>query len=482
MTERRTIRVSELYPDEYREFWNTRQFYVACKGSKGSCKSKTAALWHILMMMKYPQANTLVVRNVFGTIKDSCYTDLLWATDQLGVSELWKATVNPLQLTYIPTGQVILFRGMDDALKIASISVRHGYLCWVWWEEFSEISNEAEFDKVMMSIRGKLPPESHLWKRCTMTFNPWSEHHFAKKRFFDTKRDNTLAMTTTFRCNRWLGEDDLSRYYEMYESNPRMAAIVCDGDWGIAEGLVYENWAEERFDIGRVIKDHPNLKLSYGLDFGFAHDPAAFVAIAIDTDSNTLWIYDELYEVGLDNSPLAKRICERGYGKKTIIADCAEPKSIFQLKKGFKEQMIDDATGEPMYTTVEALDENGEPVNVREPVYVTYQLPNIEPAFKGSDSIRNGIRMLQSFKMIVHPNCSNTIMELNNYAWAQDRDGNYLDKPINTFNHICDATRYAASILLSSGKGYVAETTAEPIMMADGGSKTKCRRVFSTND
>jgi phage terminase large subunit len=427
------IRLSELIPPEYYEFWNTKQFYVVCKGSKGSCKSTTAALWHIYMMMRNPQANTLVIRNVYGTISDSCYKDLLWAIDRLGVSQLWKATVNPLKLVFIPTKQEILFKGMDDALKIAGIKSTKGKLCWIWWEEFSEVTSEADFDRVMMSIRGILPPG--LWKRCTITFNPWSEHHFAKKRFFDTPRDNTLAMTTTFRCNRWLGPEDIARYYEMYDTSPRMAAIVCDGDWGVAEGLVYENWTVDRFDIDKVIRDHPKIKQTFGLDFGFAHDPAAFVAVAVDTDSNTLWIYDEIYEVGLDNAPLAKRICEMGYGKKTIIADCAEPKSIYQLKRGFKEPLIDEETGEAMYMEVEKTDANGETITVREPLYATYQLPNIQAAFKGADSLKNGIRNIQSFKMIVHPDCSNVIMELNNYIWAKDKDGNCLDKPIDEYNH-----------------------------------------------
>lgn len=427
------IRLSELIPPEYYEFWNTKQFYVVCKGSKGSCKSTTAALWHIYMMMRNPQANTLVIRNVYGTISDSCYKDLLWAIDRLGVSQLWKATVNPLKLVFIPTKQEILFKGMDDALKIAGIKSTKGKLCWIWWEEFSEVTSEADFDRVMMSIRGILPPG--LWKRCTITFNPWSEHHFAKKRFFDTPRDNTLAMTTTFRCNRWLGPEDIARYYEMYDTSPRMAAIVCDGEWGVAEGLVYENWTVDRFDIDKVIRDHPKIKQTFGLDFGFAHDPAAFVAVAVDTDSNTLWIYDEIYEVGLDNAPLAKRICEMGYGKKTIIADCAEPKSIYQLKRGFKEPLIDEETGEAMYMEVEKTDANGETITVREPLYATYQLPNIQAAFKGADSLKNGIRNIQSFKMIVHPNCSNMIMELNNYIWAKDKDGSCLDKPVDEYNH-----------------------------------------------
>ena len=143
----------------------------------------------IYRMMSYPAANALVVRRVYSTLKDSCFTDLLWAIDRLGVTKYWKATTNPLKLEYTPTGQVILFRGMDDPLKITSIAVRHGYLCWVWIEEAYQITDESDFDKLMMSIRGKIPQSSGLFKQVTLTFNPWREN-WIKTRFFDNPDDS----------------------------------------------------------------------------------------------------------------------------------------------------------------------------------------------------------------------------------------------------------------------------------------------------
>ena len=101
----------------YGAFWRSKHRYRAVKGSRGSKKSKTEALNIVYNTMKHPQANTLVVRRNFRTLKDSCYSDLLWAAERLGVAHLWKGTTNPLELTYIPTGQKILFRGLDDGLK-----------------------------------------------------------------------------------------------------------------------------------------------------------------------------------------------------------------------------------------------------------------------------------------------------------------------------------------------------------------------------
>ena len=174
----------------YAEFWNSRKRYVVCKGSRGSKKSKTAALWHIVRMMQYPLSNTLVVRKTERTLRDSCFSDLIWAIERLGVSKYWKETTSPLELVYKPTGQKILFRGLDNPLKITSISVPHGFVCFVWIEEAYEVSKEEDFDILDESIRGELP--EGYFKRITLTFNPWSQRHWLKSRL----------MLRSVRCRR----------------------------------------------------------------------------------------------------------------------------------------------------------------------------------------------------------------------------------------------------------------------------------------
>lgn len=116
----------------YAEFWKSEHRYRIVKGSRRSKKSKTAAINFIYRMMKYPEANLLVVRQVYNTHQQSTYTELKWAIQHLGVEHLWKCTINPLKITYIPGGNVIIFRGLDDALSITSITVERGYLCWIW--------------------------------------------------------------------------------------------------------------------------------------------------------------------------------------------------------------------------------------------------------------------------------------------------------------------------------------------------------------
>ena len=169
MRKAREISLQAVIGRGYGKFWNSKQRYVVCKGGRASKKSTTAALKIIAKMMEYPLANTLVIRKTGASLKDSCFVQLRWAIDRLGVNEFWRARVSPLELEYIPTGQKILFRGLDDPLKVTSITVMHGVLCWGWLEEAFEI-NEESFNRVDESLRGRLPDGYYI--QWLITFNP----------------------------------------------------------------------------------------------------------------------------------------------------------------------------------------------------------------------------------------------------------------------------------------------------------------------
>lgn len=401
-------RLSDIVLPAYKEFWKTKKTYVICKGSRGSGKSKHAALWHIHHMMKYPLSNTLVVRKVERTLRDSCFSDLRWAINRMGVENYWKATVNPLELTYLPTGQKIIFRGLDSPFKITSISVPHGILNFMWLEEFFEIMKEEDFDILDESIRGTLP--EGYWKRITATFNPWSERHFAKARFFDKQADNVLAMTTTYRDNPYLSKTDIELFDQMRIRNPRRYRVAGLGEFGIAEGLIYENWREESF----TLEDVKHYKSAFGLDFGYTNDPSAFFVGFLDLQGKKLYVWDEFYEKALSNKKIYEKITTAGYGKERIIADCAEPKSIDEIK--------------------------------------TLGVRRITGAKKGKDSINNGIQWIQDLQIIVHPRCVNFLTEISNYTWASDKFGNKLNVPIDDFNHLMDAMRYALEEYITGNK------------------------------
>ena len=404
------INLPDIVGKGYATYWNYKGRYRVVKGGRGSKKSTTTALWIIYNMMKYPLANTLVIRRVFNTHKDSTYTQLNWAANVLKVSHLWKFSKSPLEATYIPTGQKILFRGLDDPMSITSITVEHGHLCWCWFEEAFQVMNEDDFNKVDMSIRGELP--KGYFKQITLSFNPWSEKHWLKKRFFDVKDEDVLAITTNYACNEFLGEDDKKLFEKMKIKNPRRYNIEGLGNWGIAEGLIYNNFEELDFDI-EEIKKRKNIKSAFGLDFGYTNDPTAFICLLVDLDNMEIFIFDEHYQKAMSNKMIVDMIKYKGYAKERIIGDSSEPKSIDDIKK--------------------------------QGIY------RIKGARKGKDSILNGIQYIQDFKIYVHPKCENTLIELSNYVW-DTKDGNAINKPIDDYNHLMDALRYSLEDIRLGGK------------------------------
>lgn len=399
----------------YGRFWKDTNRYRALKGGKGSKKSTTTALNYIYRLMKYPESNLLVVRGVMNTHRDSTFAQLKWAQEKLRVSHLWQNTVSPMEMVYKPTGQKILFRGFDDVLKLASTTVSKGYLCWVWIEEAFEIGSEADFDKLDLSVpRGNVP--EHLFKQTTLTFNPWSETHWLKKRFFDSYKENISTYSTNYLCNEWLDETDKAVFERMREENYRKYTVAGLGEWGIAEGLVYENWQVLDFDVkelgiernedGTAKRDESwQYKHFFGLDYGYTNDPTAFIAIAVNPITKQVFIYDEHYQVKMLNSDIAEMIRKKGFAKERIRADCAEPKSNDDLRR--------------------------------------MGIGRIAPSVKGKDSVMNGIMKICEYKMFVHPSCKNTIAELSSYCYSQDKSENGLNKPQDENNHLMDALRYA---------------------------------------
>ena len=411
------IYLPDIVGGGYRDFWLDTKRYRILKGGKGSKKSTTTALNFIYRLMKHPAANLLVVRGVMATHRDSTFAQLKWAQERLGVSHLWSNTVSPMEMTYLPTGQKILFRGFDDVLKLASTTVSCGYLCWVWIEEAFEIGSEADFDKLDMSVpRGQTPP--HLFKQTTLTFNPWSEQHWLKRRFFDATPDNASCYTTNYLCNEFLSDSDREVFEQMRRRNPRQYEVAGLGNWGVADGLIFDNWEVLDFHLnekGVPVKqgDEPSVEKEkdwqyrhfFGLDFGYVNDPTAFVAFVVNAERKEIYIYDEFYERRLLNSDIATRIIRMGYGKERIRADCSEPKSIEDLRR--------------------------------------LGVARVQPSVKGRDSVINGIMHLQEYKIYVHPKCKNMIYELGCYRWRKDCRENGVNTPEDSDNHLCDALRYA---------------------------------------
>lgn len=399
------VKLSDVVGKGYADFWHSRATYVVVKGSRASKKSKTTALWHIYNMMRYPLANTLCVRQVGNTLKDSVYADLRWAIHRLGVDHLFHCTLSPLEITYLPSGTKILFRGMDDPLKITSISVDVGVLCWCWIEEAYQIMLEEDFNMVDESIRGQLP--DGYFKRMTLTFNPWSAQSWLKARFFDVVEDDVLAMTTTYECNEWLSDTDLRLFENMKKKNPKRYKVAGEGDWGIEEGQIFDNWEVQ--DLSDMIPSFANIY--HGLDFG-ATDPNALICIDVEIGQKKIYIYDEYYRGDITLDTLASEVIKR-IDNRFVTCDSAGKQHIIELNN----------------RNIWAL-----------------------PAIKGPDSITHGIQWLRGFDIIIHKGCVNFIKEISLYCWAKDKFGKSIDKPVDENNHLIDALRYACEPLYNQAQ------------------------------
>jgi phage terminase large subunit len=233
------------------------------------------------------------------------------------------------------------------------------------------------------------------------SFNPVSKANWVYRRWFAKGAvitDDTVVHQSTYKDNRFLPEDYIATIEKMAKTNPTYYRIYALGEFASLDKLVFNNWK-----VGKV-EDTASWSLLCGLDFGYTNDPTAFVVSFVDGD--TLYIAKEFVRTGLLNNQIATAIKELGFSKSTIIADSAEVKSIEELK--------------------------------RDGLYRIY------PAVKGQGSILQGIQKLQQYDIIVDPSCEHVITELQNYAWKKDRlSGEYVNEPIDEFNHCIDALRYS---------------------------------------
>lgn len=396
--------LGRLVSPAYYPMFNSHKRYLAYKGSRGSGKSYATAIKVITDLLVYPYVNWLVVRQYATTQRDSTFSTIRKVAYDMGVGELFKYTTNPLEITYKPTGQKVYFRGMDDALKITSIQPIHGVLCRAWYEEAYELKSESAFETVEESLRGILPDENGYYQTI-ITFNPWSDTHWLKRVFFDSKskKRNAVGLTTTYKDNDHLNRDYVESLEDMLRANPNRARVAVKGDWGIAEGLVFEGLFEQKeFSLESIA----GLPKSVGLDFGFKHDPTAGEFMAIDQKNRIVYIYDEFYKQHLLTQQIADELGNhKGYGL-PVYADSAEQRLITELSR-------------------------------------VWGVPSLHPAGKGKGSVIQGVQFMQSYHYVVHPRVKGLLEEFNTYVYDKDKEGNWLNTPKDAANHAIDALRYA---------------------------------------
>lgn len=401
-----SVKLSEIFaPQFYSVYWDIQDgghTYYDLYGGRGSTKSSFIGTMIPLGVMQDPQANAIVFRKVASTIGTSVFEQVLWGIETLGVSDLWKATTSPYKLTYKPTGQVILFRGLDKAKKMKSIKVSRGYLKYLWFEELDEFSGEEEIRSVQQSVmRGG--SKFVVFK----SFNPPISRQNWANQYVLTPRRKALRHRSCYLevPPAWLGEQFFDDAEALKETNLRAYMHEYLGIPVGTGGEVFDN-----LDIRQISDEEKSHfdNIFMGIDWGWYPDPFHWGKMHYDSHRKILYIYDE-YRVNKQSNAETwnNLVMLKGVtGTDLITADSAEPKSVGD------------------YRDYGAL---------------------CRPAIKGPDSVRYGIKWLQSLKSIVIDpvRCPETAKEFQNYEYERTDDGEIISGYPDENNHSIDMVRYA---------------------------------------
>lgn len=388
---------------DYTHYW--------LRGGRGSTKSSFISLEIILLIMQHPDVNGVAFRKVGNTTRNSVFEQLLWAIQHLGVDGYWKSTLSPQELTYIPTGQKILFRGLDEENKGKSIKIARGYFGIVWFEELAEFNGPSEISTTLQSLlRGG--PEYWVF----YSYNPpKSKDSWVNQEVTLDVPDRIVHTSSYLDVPReWLGEQFFLEAEKLKQKNETLYKHVYLGEVTGTGGAVFENVEDLAMSSEQLQQfDHRY----FGLDFGFAVDPLAFVAMHYDAKHEDLYIFDEIYQQKLTNRAAADMINKK-YPSVRILGDSAEPKSIYEMRE---------------YGT------------------------NVNGAKKGPDSVRFGINWLQSRSHIYidRHRCPNTYREFSSYEYDRNKDGQFINAFPDKNNHAIDAVRYGMQGCMPHGRARI---------------------------
>ena len=370
------------------------------KGGRGSTKSSFAAIQTVLGIMKDPLANGCALRKVKETLRDSVYEQLQWAIETLGVGQYWHYSISPLSLTYIPTGQKILFRGADNPKKLKSFTFRKGYCKYFWYEEVDEFNGMEEIRMINQTLLRGGPKFVVFY-----TYNPpKSQANWVNAEVQLSHPDRLVHHSTYLDVPReWLGEQFIAEAEHLKETNETSYNHEYMGEVTGTGGEVFGN-VQCRPISDEEIREFEVIRR--GLDFGYAVDPLHYMVCAYNRKMKRLFIFHELHKVGLSNHAAYVHINGENEDNELILADSSEPKSISELNQ--------------------------------------YGLC-VSGVKKGPDSVEYGIKFLQSLEAIIidDERCPNTAREFLNYELEKDAEGNFKAKFPDKNNHSIDAARYA---------------------------------------
>jgi phage terminase large subunit len=388
----------------YRDILGQRHTEYLLYGGRGSTKSSFVSLVVIWLIVNNPTWHWLAARQVGNTMRDSVYSQLVWAINELGMSDSFRCLTSPLQITYIPTGQNIYFRGLDDVGKIKSLKPPFGYLAGMWVEEADQAKSAEALRKVEQSLRGG---------DVMFYFKTWNPPRSAQNwinKYVRIDKPNQYKHSSNYLSvpREWLGEAWLAEAETLKELNNKAYLNEYLGQITGTGGTVFENVVEREI-TDKEIKSFNSIY--NGLDFGYAIDPAHYVRCSYNPSKRILHIFAEVRKWKTSNEDLYKAIKENGYNDRDLlIADSAEPKSVGDFK--------------------------------------SYGA-NARGSEKPAGSVRRGLRWLENLASIVidPKRCPYTAEEFVSYEYETNAQGEYISEYPDRANHSLDAVRYALSIV-----------------------------------
>jgi phage terminase large subunit len=380
------------------------QRYNVYYGGRGS--GKTIFVYQKLLLKGLKEKRTiLLMRKTTANCKFSVWKELKEAVDRFQLSKYFTFYESDYSAVCNINGTVFKCTGLDVAEKIKGFSEVSDVLL----EEATEFTLEdfELIDGTVRSVKYDLPLQIYC------LFNPVSKANWVYTHFgFDTGivPPDTFVLKTTYLDNPHLSPDYIKRMENMRITNPTRWKIEALGDFVSLDRLVFHNWKSEEFNHAEIKGD-----LLVGMDFGFVNDVSTILASVLDETNKRIYVFKEWGATNKTNDELAAIISSLGFSKSVIVADSAEQKSIEEIKR--------------------------------------LGITRIKPCVKGADSIIHGIQKLQQYEIIIHPSCAELLVEMENYTWVKDKKtGEYINKPIDSFNHYIDALRYSLQCVDNSKK------------------------------
>lgn len=367
-------------------------------GGAGSGKSY-GGVQKVLLKSLNDKRKVLVIRKIQKTIKDSIWNLFKEQIDEIGLTNVTRLSRSDLEIE-LPNKSMFIFSGLDDPEKIKSING----ITDIVIEEATELTLD-DFTQLLLRLR---PGEEVKHPQIYLMFNPISKANWVFDYFIMNKPDNAKVIQTTYKDNKFLTIDYKNELERLKDRNPAYYKIYALGEFATLDKLVFPVY-EKRLIAKEEVR---NFEMFIGMDFGYINDPSAIVWGYIDTIGKRIYVTGEYVKKGMLNDEIAHTVIQLGLQKEKIYADSAERKSIDEIKKH----------------------------NI-----------NIEPTLKGKDSVINGIQYLNQFHIVIDERCFKTIEEFDNYTWKKDKkSGEYVNEPVDTYNHTIDAIRYGLNKKIAS--------------------------------